>query len=306
MKRFQQVKASDILPDDGRFQIRKDEVLPHLAGVFLPLLWQGREGLLPVLLPGPLTGKNEMLDALVFSEDTAYENILAECLKLARIGGELSYFDIANLLDLLDRYSPDYDRQIWARRTGMGTEQLRDCRILSTYSAVWKDYFIQKKAPLKRILHFSPATLREELEFLLPRNPGINVLENIAILLQEIAKREDRDLCSFLQDCGIAEPERNPARQIDILRNCLYRRRYPGISAFEEDMKEMLAALAPPAGITLETDLSGETPGITLRLKARDPEALRKVLRWLNENGKRVEEILHKREKYLRGCDAKG
>ncbi|MDD3716615.1 MAG: hypothetical protein PHX07_05215 [Candidatus Marinimicrobia bacterium] len=305
MKCIQHVKASDILPDDGRFQFRKDAALRNLAGAFLPLLWKRSKGLLPVLIPGKLPPKNVMLDALIFSEDTAYEDILAECLKLAQISGAPSYFDIANLLVLLDRHSPGYDRQIWAKRLGMGKEQLRDCRILSSYNAAWSDYFIQKKAPLKRILNFSLADLRETLEFLLPLNPGINVLENIATLLQEIARREGRDLHSCLQDCRKKEPEANPEQEIDILRNCLYRRRYPGISAFEEDMKEMLAALKLPAGITVEMDLSAETPGITLKLKARDPETLQDAVHWLSENKEHLEEILHKRERYLQDRDAK-
>ncbi|MDD3095246.1 MAG: hypothetical protein PHD63_03300, partial [Candidatus Marinimicrobia bacterium] len=169
-----------------------DPALQHLATVLLPLLWQRPDGLLPVLLPAQWHRENTTPVALVFSEDTAYEAILEECLDLARIGGELNYFDIANLLDLLDRYSPGYDGQIWARRLSMGKEQLRDCRVLSSWNAAWRAYFIQKKAPLKRMLHFSSPDLREVLEFLLPLNPGINVLENIAILLQEIARREDR------------------------------------------------------------------------------------------------------------------
>jgi hypothetical protein len=70
-------------------------------------------------------------------------------------------------------------------------------------------------------------------------------------------------------------------------------------------MKEMLAALKLPAGITVEMDLSAETPGITLKLKARDPETLQDAVHWLSENKEHLEEILHKRERYLHDRDAK-
>lgn len=295
MKQLQQLKLKEILPDEQRFLFLEQG--QKIASVFsgIPLLWESPGGYIPVL---PFSRENlgGEITALVYSADTAYGEILFELLEALRALRDLNAFDIAHLLWLLERQESGYDKTEWSRRLNIGTNQIPDYLALSEYQKKWERYLRQKNAPLKRILSFSSASLRERLSCLLVFNPGINVLEQISLLLQEIARRDKEDIRAVWESCVPNELIReNNDRQKEIpekIRNILYAKRYPLINAYKEQLDRELQKLETPAALQVSADPFFEQPGIDIRIHAKSVPELEELLQWMEKKRKDLNALI--------------
>jgi len=293
MKHLQKVKKNNIIKDDLRFDYKAlkspiDKKRPNS----LPLFWQKGEYWLPIYELDGGTGSKVEFDALVYSENTSYEEILWEILKT----DDLNVFDMTNSIQLLEKYAPAYDKTLWSRRFKIGVEQWDKIKILNYFKVDWQIYFISKNVPLKRILHFSDHDLRELLAPLLTLNPGINVLEAIANLLSEIAHRQEESLDMIWKDLGVflilENSDMQSALKLQTIRAKLYAVRYPIIARYRKLLNEHLARMPRTAGIDLFADQDFETPGIRLQADIRSRADIEKLQCWLKDQRIHLENIM--------------
>lgn len=295
MKKLQQVKIKDILSNDRRFLFLKDPQKIYAVFAEIPLLWKRSEGYIPVTpLPAEVSG-NE-ISALVYPVGISYEQILMEQYERLCALTDIHAFDIAGLLGLLERYEPAYDKHIWSRRLKIGPEQIPDYLTLTAYQSEWEQYFRNKNVPFKRILAFSDDSIRDVLSRLLEYNPGINILERISLLLQEIARREKQQI-SAVWDTDIPQTLFNDKEGKnktipEQIRQILYNRRYPLINAYQKRIDKKLRALDIPDCMRISMDTSLETPGISIHIRAQAQTDLENAQKWLDKNHSRLDSLI--------------
>lgn len=295
MKQLKQVKTQEILQDNGRFLFLRNQRKISVAFSGIPVLWAGPDGYIPVILPIPETSDGET-PALVYPADSTYEQVLSEQFEILDALTDIHAFDIARLLALLERYVPGYNKRSWSRRLKIGEEQIPDYLALTAYQNEWEEYLRQKNVSLKRMLSFSPAAIRDVLSRLLGYNPGINILEQISLLLREIAGRDKRQISAVwdacipqalfrdLEDNGKAIPEQVKQR--------LYEERYPLINAFQKRIGSQLQTLNIPESIQISLDPLLEVPGISIRIRARSRAELENAQNWLDKNRYRLNTLI--------------
>ncbi len=302
MKQLQQVAIKDIKSNDKRFYftagktfastVKQAEIL-----FSIPVLWMYGDTWIPVVLPAEYDNyANTVIDAMVYSPDTSYEDVLWDLLRAEEVAHDLNIFDISNIIRRLEEYAPNCDKKLWNLRLGIGAAQWQDIQSLQDYEAEWKQYFIKKHVPLKRVLTFSAAALRRQLKPLLPLHPGINVLESIAVLLQEIAHRDSDNIETCWNRCDLnAQLNNNSlpvAERINAIRTRLYRERYVTISEYQATLNQHMETLKLPSVVQLKTDPLFETPGLILRARLEKREHIDTLLNWLQISKAELEKIM--------------
>lgn len=290
MKELKRIKTDKIADSDRRFIYR-----PHLDRnergnpAELPLLWDAGDTFIPVRVFQYQLSEKE-IDALVYTAETDYETILKELVE----GDEPGYFDRAAIIGLLESYGETVDKKSWSRLLKINPGKWRELRSLSEYESEWQIFLEEKKAPLKRILSFSDGELRRVLGGLLEMNPGINMLESIAVLLVEIAGRDHMPLDAVWQ--GISEvngdDDEPAAQKLRRIREKLTELRYPTISEYRNALNDHLKDITRPEGTTLLCDDNFETPGMRLQADIREKQDIEILRTWLNDQEKNLKKIL--------------
>ncbi len=293
MKHLQKLIIDSIIKEDTRFNYRAlkspiDKKRPYT----LPLLWKNGDHWIPVCKVEDIPNNKSEFDAVVYEENTSYEEVLWDVLQT----DDLNIFDIANIIQLLDANSPDYDKSLWAQRLKIGLEQWEKIKILSCYKIEWTSFFLSKNVPLKRIMNFSDHDLRELLLPLLSLNPGINVLEAIANLLSELAHRNKVSVDRVWEQLKISliltSDEMQSTLKLQKIRTKLYEARYPIISGYRKRLNEHIAGMPRTVGIDLITDQDFETPGLRLQADIRSRADIEKLQEWLKDQRSYLEKII--------------
>ena len=293
MKHLRKLKIDSIIKEDQRFDYKV------LVGTVtkgspntLPLFWAEGDRWIPVCVQDENYEGVSEINALTYWEDNSYEEVLWDILK----ADKLNVFDIAKVITLLEKYSPAYDKELWARRLKIGIDQWSNIWELSHFEIEWISYFIIKSAPLKRILHFLALDVRKLLGPVLSFNPGINILEAIASLLSEIAHREKVSTAIIWDRLNIPEILENLELQSSLklqnIRTKLYEARYPTIARYRKSMNELLANIPRSAGIDLRADQDFETPGMRLQADVRSRGDIEKLQSWLEKQKDHLEKII--------------
>ncbi len=302
MKQLQQVAIKDIKRNDKRFYFTAGEMpasaVKQTEMLFsIPVLWSYKGVWIPVVLPAEYDNyANTVIDAMVYSSDTSYEDVLRELLRAEEATRDLNIFDISCIIRRLEEYVPGYDKKVWSLRLGIGATQWQNIQLLQNYEAEWMQYFIKKHVPLKRVLIFSAMELRTQLKPLLVLNPGINVMESIAVLLQEIAHRDSNDIKICWDRCDLDVQLYNDnlssAERINAIRTRLYRERYPAITEYQTKLHQHLDTFKLPSVLQLKTDPLFETPGLILNARLEKREHIDTLLNWLQISKAELEKIM--------------
>lgn len=290
MKELKRIKTNKITDKDRRFIYRSH--LDQNEGknpAELPLLWDNGDSYIPVRVSRfQLTEKE--IDALVYTADTDYEAILMELIA----GDTPGYFERAAIIGLLETHGEALDKKTWSRLLKINPGKWQDLRSLNEYESDWQMFLEEKKAPLKRILSFSDGDLRRVLSGLLEMNPGINMLESIAVLLVEIAGRDHMSLDAVWQ--GIPEvndeDDEPAAQKLRRIREKLTELRYPTISHYRNALNDHLKDISLPENAALYCDDNFETPGMRLQADLREKEDIEILRTWLNDHEKNLKRIL--------------
>ena len=293
MKHLEKLIIDSIIKEDTRFYYKalKSSVDKKRANT-LPLLWKNGDYWIPVCSIEDIPDNKSEFDALVYEENTSYEEVLWDVLQ----SDDLNIFDIANIIQLLDSNSPDYNKSLWARRLKIGLEQWEKIKILSCFKIEWTSFFLSKNVPLKRIMNFSDHDLRKLLLPLLSLNPGINVLESIANLLSELAHRKKVSVDMVWEELKISliltSDEMQSTFKLQAIRTKLLEARYPVISRYRKMLNEHITGMPRTAGIDLFTDQDFETPGLRLQVDIRSRNDIEKLQEWLNDQRSQLEKII--------------
>jgi hypothetical protein len=295
MKEFQKVRRADIKTGERRFEYRLDPSFSGKRSLYaFPIFWRDGGDLIPVVLPSKLSSHDtEEIDALVYISGVSYEDVLKDMIGCEEV---LNIFEISAVISLLDTWSPTYNKKTWSRILGIGEGQWDDIRPLISYDADWKRYLVQKHVPLKRVLSFASAQLRQTLQPLLALNPGINVLESIADLLSGIAQRDKCAIPEIFTRCDIPallqHPELNPAECLRSVQQRLFAERFPLIADFRQRMDAHLKSIHTPPGIRLGMDPFFEAPGLEIHVRVEKKEDIGILLHWLQDKEEELNKVM--------------
>ncbi|MEA2077516.1 MAG: hypothetical protein U9O95_05810 [Candidatus Marinimicrobia bacterium] len=293
MKQLKKIETDNIVYEDKRFDYKANKDLNIIkVPNSLPLFWEKDTKYIPVTSINKSSFKDQQVDALVYSSDSDYEEILLELLK----SEDQNIFNISGLISLLENYAPGYNKQYWARELKFGLDQWNSIRNLIDYETSWIDFFLTKNVPLKRILNFSDRELRKTILLLLDLNPGINILESIANLLKEVARKKQTAVKTICEDFHIVDIVTNEkltsSEKLQTIRKKLYELRYPTIAKYRERMKEHITNIPRTAGIDLHSDENFETPGMRLQADLRSRADIEKLQNWLETQKLHLEKII--------------
>lgn len=174
-------------------------------------------------------------------------------------------------------------------------EVLRDIPALSDD---WKHFLTDKSVPLKRIRHFARLKNWDILTPFLKMTMSLNHLENLAVMMGEIAQRDRLDSRDIFQHCGIADDIKRwedapdpaiPVRIRDRITAC----RYPHRTAWEKKLKHQINALDLPSGVQVTLDPTLEWEGITIKARLDSPESLDALIQRLADQKNRLNQLIH-------------
>ena len=287
MKKLKKIHSDKIDHGDKRFDYGRqatgsDWVLP----VFLE---EGRRYVPVIDSKSAQTGE---INAFVYPADSVYEDILYDVIKNV----DLSVFDKARVINHLDQYGRAVDKNKWAGLLRIGADRWNDLKELMAYGPVWQSYFTDKRAPLKRVLHFNDEKIRAALTGLLDLNPGINILEAIANLLKDMSRREDKDPDQIWQELKINEllsgEDIPSAVKLKTIRQRLFSERYPSIAKYRQKMDEQLRSIPRATGVEIHIDENFETPGMRLQADLRSAGDIEALENWLERQKEDLEKII--------------
>ncbi|MFA6617872.1 MAG: hypothetical protein WCT23_02250 [Candidatus Neomarinimicrobiota bacterium] len=292
MKQVLNLHPDNINSSDGRFNFKetKKEIFSKSPNS-LPLFWKFDDLYIPCTHFSPIKKKNNF-SALVYNDDISYEDALKDLI----LHCDLTVFDIAGILKLLESYSPDHNKFEWSAFLGIPAKEWDKIKALSAIPLSWKEYFISKNTPLKRILSFSDPLLLKAISELLGLNPGINILEQIALLLKEISLRDKLSYQTILEKNDIRDllqgADTGNAQKLQILRSKLFSQRYPTMTEYRTLLQTKKTELEKLQKMQIGIDENFETPGIELKYTMTDTKDIDNLEQWLESNRKILLEIL--------------
>lgn len=292
MKHVLRLHSDNITYNDDRFDFkeRKNEINTRSPNS-LPLFWKYNDLYIPCT---HFTAINKGIDfsALVYNEDISYEDALKDLISHC----DLTIFDIARILNLLESYSSDHNKFEWSIFLGVPLKEWDKIKTLSAMPVYWKEYFITKNTPLKRIQSFNDPLLLKEISGLLIFNPGINVFEQIALLLKEISLRDNISYKGILENDYIKDILEGAglgnSQKMQVLRSILFSRRYPTISQYRKLLQEKRTELEKLKELRIEIDENFETPGIELKYTMTNIKDIDNLEQWLKINRNTLLSIL--------------
>ncbi len=293
MKELKKIGTDSIEYGDKRFDLKVDKSLVTKTALNdIPLLWKKDNKYIPVTAINRTLLEERHIDALVYSPNSVYEEIMLELVK----SKAHHIFNISHMISLLEKYAPEYDKRYWSRELKFGLDQWNNIRNLKDYEISWVNFFLSKNVPLKRILHFSDEKLRYTISPLLDLNPGINILESIATLLKEVGHREKTAYSNIWDDLDVNSimnnKELTSSNKLQVIRKNLYELRYPTIAKFRERMNEHMTNIPRSAGIDLRSDENFETPGMRLQADLRSKADIKELQKWLETQKPHLEKII--------------
>jgi hypothetical protein len=287
MKELTKIPADKIDHSDRRFIYR---VGPRRSEWILPVFWEKDGQYIPVIEFREFDQKE--IHAFVYTQDCDYEDILLDTLT----SEELSAFDMARLLNILDEHRPSVDKKTWSKILKISVDKWSLVKGLADYETIWQDYFIDKKAPVKRILHFSDTELRRTLQPLLGLNPGINMLESIAALVENITHRDKKKISVIWQELEtesiLSADDRSVQQKLKEIKDKLFGMRYPTIAKYRNELDEHLKTIPRAAKVDLRSDENFETPGMILQADLRSRRDIEILQDWLDKQKPELEKIM--------------
>jgi ParB family chromosome partitioning protein len=117
---------------------------------------------------------------------------------------------------------------------------------------------------------------------------GPNKQKELLDLLEDLRYSYRQPLESLWRECGCQAVEETeglaPADRYTRLRDLLWERRYPTLTAFRQRARELLQALELPPEIRIELPPNLEGDKLTVNLQGRSPERLRELLKSLEHS----------------------
>jgi hypothetical protein len=203
---------------------------------------------------------------------------------------------MARLLNILDEHRPSVDKKTWSKILKISVDKWSLVKGLADYETIWQDYFIDKKAPVKRILHFSDTELRRTLQPLLGLNPGINMLESIAALVENITHRDKKKISVIWQELEtesiLSADDRSVQQKLKEIKDKLFGMRYPTIAKYRNELDEHLKTIPRAAKVDLRSDENFETPGMILQADLRSRRDIEILQDWLDKQKPELEKIM--------------
>ena len=286
MKELKKINADNIDHGDKRFIFLGES---RVSEAELPVFYAEKDRYIPLKEYDIFHG---LIDAFVYSENSDVQEMIGDMLNNI----DINMFEQARVINILDTLAENIDRNIWAKRFSINVTKWNETKALMTYETSWQEYLSDKKAPLKRILHFTDKTLRDTLSILLCLNPGINLLESIADLLTEIIHREKKDINEIWSLAGIPEilasDETAPQQKLKKIRDELYVLRYPTIARYRHNLNKHLQSIPRSSRLELRSDENFETPGMKLQADLRSRQDIEHLQQWLEEQKPALEKII--------------
>lgn len=258
----------------------------------LPLFWKHNNRFIPCTHFN-FNNDHFSFDALVYNGNTSYEDVLKQLIAYC----DLTIFDISKILDLLETYSPSHNKIEWSALLSIPVKQWDKIKRLYSFPLQWQEYFISKNTPLKRILSFDDSLLREAVAVLLPLNPGINILEQISLLLKEISLRDEIPYETILERKNILEILQNDTlgipQKLQSIRSTLFTERYPTISQYRLLLENKKTQLDKLKTLQISIDENFETPGIELKFIMTNMKDINNLEQWIKINKNTLSGILN-------------
>jgi hypothetical protein len=291
MKQVIKLSPDMIDQNDNRFDLPAIKKIKHgVAPNTLPLFWKS-EGAWVECTDEVYDQQAKEVSGLAFPVGTSYEEALRELCEYL----ELNIFDISRILHKLDEHVISCDRKTWSAFLEIPFTQWDKIKEINSMSLEWKIFFLSKNTPLKRILSFDDKELRQSLTEILTLNPGINILEQIAILIKEIAFRDQlsySDIMSMEIIKTVQENDEKSSLKLQTIRLILSEIRYPVISKYRAELNERSANLNKLKNLQIGIDSSFETNGIEIKYLMTNLNDIDNLQQWLENNKKQIERIL--------------
>ncbi len=116
---------------------------------------------------------------------------------------------------------------------------------------------------------------------LLPLRPTLSLFEELVTHLYEIGRREHLSLLEIFEQFRwqeqVSTESQEPKERIKTLRQAVYRRRYPALSAHRDKVLEELAGVALPDNVELNFDDTFERKELRLEWSLSSSEDLKKM-----------------------------
>lgn len=277
--------------NDNRFDLQavkniKQSVAPNT----LPLFWKSDNAWIACTDEAFDCETNEVT-ALAFPLETSYEEAVKELCTFL----ELNIFDIARILYQLDKYAVSPDKKDWSAFLGIPFAQWDKIKELNLMSMEWKMFFLSKNSPLKRILSFDDKELRDSLSEILKLNPGINILEQIAVLVKEISLRDKLSYAHIMAMetlTRVQENDEKSSAKLQAIRIILSEIRYPVISKYRAELNERSSKIETVKNLKIGIDNNFETNGIEIKYLMTNINDIDNLQAWFERNKKTISGIL--------------
>lgn len=111
--------------------------------------------------------------------------------------------------------------------------------------------------------------------------PGTNFQKEILSLTEEIALRENTSAAGVLRDACKNLPEGSRGQKITAVRNTLVRRRYPSVTAHEEEFARIARDIDAGPDVTWRHEEAFENPEITVNFSFTGKETFERIIKKL-------------------------
>lgn len=291
MEKLIKIKKNDlILPDPG-LSWMKDESLGKILEILKLIPVRQEKGSYLSLLPLSVDNLQNEINVLEQGSLHGIKDMLLFQLKLLKTFREPDHMEYSRLITCLEEYAK-LDRLECEKLLSLYGKKYDDLKTIGSYSSIWQVYFMDKNVPLKRIVKFKHKDVRAALEFILKDNPGINQLEKIVVLLQEVCGMEKVSPQNVIRDYLQRLGEMKIPYSLKDMTVYLYTRRYPTITRYREALSSALKEVSTAETVRLTSDQDFELPGFTLAAQIQSEEDLNNFMIWLKKNSDNLSEII--------------
>ena len=164
------------------------------------------------------------------------------------------------------------------------TEFLRECERIFHLPRQLRQFCHEKKFSLKQLLnlsYYSPDILNQLIQWKSTLQLTASTLDEIASHLRDYLRANNKSLKDFLAEPDVEEVLESSLSQrekTEKLRQLLYLKRFPTLSAVNANIRQIIKQLQLPKEIQITWDSTLENKNVDVRLNINDPQKLQVVL----------------------------
>jgi hypothetical protein len=164
------------------------------------------------------------------------------------------------------------------------TEFLRECERIFHLPRQLRQFCHEKKFSLKQLLnlsYYSPDILNQLIRWKSTLQLTASTLDEIASHLRDYLRANNKSLKDFLAEPDVEEVLESSLSQrekTEKLRQLLYLKRFPTLSAVNANIRQIIKQLQLPKEIQITWDSTLENKNVDVRLNINDPQKLQVVL----------------------------